>query len=89
MKLMQENDAKLYKSIGEVLREERKKKNLKFTIFCYENDIAKSTLNTIEKGETQTYFSNIAKVVKALDLSFEEFGKLLDKKLPKNFLDNE
>ena len=78
---MQERDAKLYKAIANVLRSEREKKNYKFTIFCYENDIAKSLLNTIENGKTQTYFSNIARVIKALGLSFEEFGKLLDEEL--------
>lgn len=78
---MQEEDAKLYIAIGKVLRKVRTEKNIKFTIFCYENDIAKSTLNNIENGNVQTYFSKIAQVVRALGLSFEEFGKLLDKEL--------
>ncbi|MBE7708165.1 MAG: helix-turn-helix transcriptional regulator [Cyanobacteria bacterium SIG27] len=82
---MQEKDAKIYSIVSKILREERKKKNLKFTIFCYENDIATSVLNTIEKGDTKTYFSNIARVVKALGLSFEEFGKMLDEELGKDF----
>ena len=75
---MQDKDTKIYKLVAKVLRDVRIRKDLKFTIFCYENDIAKSLLNTIENGKTQTYFSNIARVVQALDLSFEEFGKLLD-----------
>ena len=75
---MQERDAKLYKNIAKILRNQREAKNLKFTIFCYENDIATSLLNTIEIGNTQTYFSNISRVIKALGLSYEEFGKLLD-----------
>ena len=82
---MQEKDAKIYSIVSKILRKERKKKNLKFTIFCYENDIATSVLNTIEKGDTKTYFSNIARVVKALGLSFEEFGKMLDEELGKDF----
>lgn len=81
---MQEKYRKFYKSVAEVLRTERKK-SAKFTIFCYENDIAKSLLNTIENGNTQTYFANVARVVKALGLSFEEFGKLLDDELGKDF----
>lgn len=76
---MQERDAKLYKNVAKVLREQREMRNLKFTIFCYENDIATSLLNTIENGNTKTYFSNIARVIKALGLSYEEFGRLLDK----------
>ena len=64
-----------------MLRKIRLEKNLKFTIFCYENDISKSTLNNIENATKRTYFSNIAKVVSSLDMSFEEFGKLLDDEL--------
>lgn len=78
---MQEEDLKLYKAVGTVLRKVRKAKNLKFTIFCYENDIAKSTLNNIENGTKQTYFSKIAKIITCLGLNFEEFGRLLDKEL--------
>lgn len=86
---MQESDSKLYKAIGSILRKKRLEKNLKFTIFCYENDIPKSTLHVIEKGGAQTYFSKIAKVTKALNLSFEELGRLLDEELPENYLANE
>ncbi len=82
---MQEKDLILYKTIAKILKEKRLEKGLKFTIFCYENDIATSSLNLIENGNSKTYFSNIAKVIKALDMSFEEFGKLLDKELPKDF----
>ena len=81
---MQGEDTKLYKAIGKILREYRQSKNIKFTIFCYENDIATSTLNNIENGTVQTYFSKIAKVITALGLSFEEFGKLLDIELKNN-----
>ena len=59
--------------------------NLKFTIFCYENDIATSSLNVIENGYSQAYFSKIAKVIQALDMSYEEFGKLLDEYISKDF----
>ncbi len=82
---MQEKDLELYRIVGKVLRQERLRKDLKFTIFCYENDIATSSLNSIENARAQIYFSNIAKVVRALGLSFEEFGALLDKELPKDF----
>ena len=82
---MQDRDKIIYKAVSKILREQRKKKNLKFTIFCYENDIATSLLNTIENGETHTYFSNVIRVIKALDLNFEEFGKLLDEELGENY----
>ena len=82
---MQERDAKLYKNIAKILRNQREAKNLKFTIFCYENDIPVSTYNDIIKSKGNASFYKVAQIVKALDLSFEDFGKLLDKKLPKDF----
>jgi len=82
---MQINDEKFYKAVGEILKRKRIEKGLKFTIFCYENDIAKSSLNVIENGYSQAYFSKIARVVQALDMSFEEFGKLLDENISKDF----
>ena len=81
IKIMQDEDLKIYKAIGKVLREARLERGMKFTIFCYENDISKSTLNNIENATKQTYFSKIAKVVSSLDMSYEEFGKLLDREL--------
>ncbi len=47
---MQTSDKKFYKTVGKILKNKRKQKGLKFTIFCYENDIAKSSLNAIENG---------------------------------------
>ena len=79
--MMQDEDLKLYTAVGRVLRKARLKRDLKFTIFCYENDISKSTLNNIENASKQTYFSKIAKIISSLDMSFEEFGKLLDDEL--------
>ena len=78
---MQDKCRKFYKKVSKILKQERLKRNMKFTIFCYENDIATSVLNTIENGDTKTYFYNIARVVNALGISFEEFGKMLDDEL--------
>ncbi len=86
MVLMQENDKILYLAIGKVLRDVRKKTGQKFTIFCYENDIPTSSLNALENGLSQAYFSKIFKVVKALGITMEEFSALLEKELPKDFL---
>ncbi len=84
---MQTSDKNFYKTVGKILKNKRKQKGLKFTIFCYENDIAKSSLNVIENGYSQAYFSKIAKVIKALGMTFEEFGKMLDEELPEDFID--
>lgn len=86
---MQDYDDILLKAIGRVISNELKRKKLKFTIFCYENDISKTTLYMIMKGKNKAYVTNLFKIINSLGLSYKEFGALLDKELPKNFFENE
>ena len=86
---MQDKDKILQEAIGRVIYKIRKQKKLKFTIFCYENDISKTTLYMIEKGKCSPYATTLYEIIRCLGVSFEEFGKLLDKELPKNYWDNE
>lgn len=83
---MQDYNAIMLKAIGKVVHRERIRRKLKFTIFCYENDISKTTLYMIEKGKNKSYVTNLFKIIHALGLTFEEFGALLDKELPENFM---
>lgn len=83
---MQGNSEKFYKTIGMLISKIRKQKGIKYTDFCYGYDIPTSTYDDIVNGKHKGSFYNIAKVVKALGLNFEEFGRLLDHELPKNFL---
>lgn len=78
---MQHDDEILYKLVGKTIKNIRKEKGIKFTIFCYENDIPKSTLYDIEHGNNQAYFSKIFNIVKCLGISFEEFSKRLEEEL--------
>ena len=78
---MQYDDKILYGAVGKTIRALRKEKGIKFTIFCYENDIPKSTLYDIEHGNNQAYFSKIFNIVKCLEVSFYEFSKLLEEEL--------
>lgn len=84
---MQDKDKILQEAIGRVITKVRKQKNLKFTIFCYENDISKTTLYMIEKGKNRSYVTNLCDVIIALGLTFEEFGALLDNELPASYRD--
>lgn len=86
---MQDDSKILYEAISKVVHRVRTDKNIKYTDFCYENDIPMSTYDAIINASAQSSFYNIGKIVKALGLSYEEFGKLLDKELPKNYWDNE
>ena len=78
---MQYDDKILYSAVGKTIRALRREKGIKFTIFCYENDIPKSTLYDIEHGNNQAYFSKIFNIVKCLEVSFYEFSKLLEEEL--------
>ena len=82
---MQDREQQLKDAIGRVISKVRKQNKLKFTIFCYENDISKTTLYMIEKGKNKSYVTNLFQIVEALGLTYEEFGKLLDEELPKDY----
>ncbi len=82
---MKDKTTKLYKAISKVLITEKEEKNISYTKLCYENDIPMSTYDDIINAKRKTSFINIAKVVKGLGLTFEEFGKKLDKELGNDF----
>ena len=86
---MQDKNEILQKAIGRTVEKIRKQKNLKFTIFCYENDISKTTLYMIEKGKNKPYVTSLCEIIESLGLSYEEFGALLDKELPPEYWNNE
>ena len=84
--MQEENSKLLYRTIGQLITRIREEKGVKYTDFCYGNDIPMSTYDMIVSGTTQATFFNITKIIKALGLTFEEFGALLDKELPENFM---
>lgn len=86
---MQEEAKILYEQIGIILKNKRIEKNINYLRFCDENDIPVSTYDEILKGKKQTSFYNIFKIIRGLGLNFEEFGKLLDEKIPQSIWDLE
>lgn len=82
---MQKDSEILYKAISRVITKARESKGIKYTDFCYGNDIPMSTYDAIINASVQSSYYNISKIVKALGLTYEEFGKLLDKELPKDY----
>ena len=79
----------LYEAISQVIVEQRKISDKNYLDFCDENSIATSTYDNIINATSKATFYNIAKVVKGLNLNFEQFGKLLDERLPKEFWEEE
>ena len=82
---MQKDSEILYQAISKVITNVRESKGIKYTDFCYGNDIPMTTYDSIINASVQSSFYNISKIVKALGLTYEEFGKLLDKELPKDY----
>jgi len=85
---MQDEMKKLYTAISAVIYKVKEEKGIKYTEFCYGNDIPMSTFDDIMNAKTKASFYNVAKIVKALGLNFQEFGKLLDEQLPPDFLNS-
>ena len=81
---MQDNyDKTLQKVIGQIIRRERRKRKLRFTIFCYENDIPKTNLYMLETGQSNVGVTTLFKVLSLMGISFKDFGKMLDEELSK------
>ncbi len=85
---MQDDIKQLYEAISRVICKVKKDKGIKYTNLCYENDIPMSTYDDIVNAKTKASYYNVSKITKALGLSFEEFGKLLDNELSDNFMEN-
>ena len=86
---MQGNKEKFNKAVGGLISRLRKEKGSKYTDFCYGYDIPTSTYDDIVNGKHKISFYTVAKIVKALGLNFEEFGKMLDTELPEKFFNGE
>ena len=85
---MQEEVKQLYTAISRIIVKIKEEKGIKYTELCYENEIPMSTYDDIVNAKTKASYYIVSKIIKGLGLSFEEFGKLLDKELPENFLEN-
>lgn len=78
MKTMEEI---LQMAIGRALRNERRRRGIKFTIFCYEHDFPTTTLYMLETGNSKTSAVSTFRIAELLGLSFQEFGALVDKEV--------
>ena len=61
------------KRLGERIKELRLKKGFtSYEVFAYENEISRAQFGIYEKGEDMR-FTSLLRVVKALDISLEDF----------------
>lgn len=87
---MQDESSKLlYKNVGDLLLNARKEAGISYVNFCYENDIKTATYERVIKGKGQATLYTLSKMIKALGWNFKQFGEELDKRLPKEFWEDE
>lgn len=86
---MQQEEKIIAEAIGKIIKNARKQKSINYNVFCDTNLIPSSTLDTLEKGQYSPKFYTVFKAMKALNLSFADFAKLLEKELPKDIFTKE
>lgn len=71
--------------IGELIREKRLKQNKGILLFSYEYDISNSSIALLEKGKKDVQITTLWKLANAFGMSFSEFAKEIENRLPKGF----
>lgn len=54
-------------------------------LFAYENDIPKSTLSRVERGENEAQLITLKKIAEGFGFSLSELFKRIEEKLPNDF----
>lgn len=72
--------------VGSIIRELRKKVTGKsLCIFAYENDIARSTLSRLERGEAEWEIVTLTIVASGFECKLSELIKMIEDKLGEDF----
>jgi transcriptional regulator with XRE-family HTH domain len=83
---MKDNEKLYCQMVGEAIRKLRIQKTGKSSLlFAYENDIPKSTLNRIERGENEAQIVTIKKIAEGFGWTMTELFENIEKLLPKDF----
>ncbi len=78
---------KIYcKAFGDVLRKLRVEKTGKSALlFSYENDVPKSTLTRIERGENEAQLVTLKKIAEGFGWSLAKLFSEIEKRMPADF----
>lgn len=82
------NDSKkseLLAVIGQLLKEKRKEKDKGILLLGYEYDISASSIMQLERGNRDVQITTLWKLANALGLSFTEFAREVESRLPNGF----
>jgi len=83
---MKEHEKEYCKLVGSALRALRvdnKRKSL--CMFAYENDVPRSTLSRIEKGDNEAQLVTLKKIAEGFGWSMSELFLHIEEKLPEDF----
>lgn len=86
---MQENEKILAIAIGNVLKDIRTKTGKSLNLFGNEYDLPVSTLCELERGNYNAKVFSIYKITSAYGISTSDFFAMVEKELPKGFLEPE
>lgn len=86
---MQENEKLLAEKIGLILTKLRKETGKSNNLFCNEYGLPTSTANSYERGRTSLQVFQLMRIVKTHGITMSEFFEMVEKELPKDFLDPE
>ena len=83
---MKEREKLYCKYVGEAIREIREENSGKSGLmFSYENDIPKSTMSRIERGENEAQLVTLKKIAEGFGWSLSELFQHIEEKLPEDF----
>ena len=75
----------LLQVVGTIIKEKRLAKNKGILLLSYEYDIANSSIALLEKGVRDVQFSTLWKLANAFGMSFSEFAREVESRLPEGF----
>lgn len=83
---MKEREKAYCKYVGQAIRTIREEKSGKSGLmFAYENDIPKSTMSRIERGENEAQLVTLKKIAEGFGWSMTELFSHIEEKLQKDF----
>ena len=83
---MKEREKIYCKYVGKAIRALRKERtNKSGLLFAYENDIPKSTMSRIERGENEAQLVTLKKIAEGFGWTMAELFSHIEERLPENF----
>lgn len=83
---MKDKEKQYCKMVGDAIRKIRVEKTGKSSLlFAYENDIPKSTLSRIERGENEAQIVTLKKIAEGFGWTMAELFQHIEQMLPDNF----